>query len=126
MGMTKSPLELELAAITEEFVARIVAALRNASFGDVAALSPAAPMRRAPSAPTHMQQRTRRSGATREAIAERIVGALRASHAPMNARAIADALGVAPDKLALPLKSLRDAGHVKKHGDKRATTYSAS
>jgi hypothetical protein len=39
-------------------------------------------------------------------------------------RALSSELGVAPDLLATPLRELRAAGRVTKHGDKRATTYS--
>jgi len=124
--MPKTQLEGELAAIAEEFVARIVATLRNASFADVAALGPT----RAPTPPkrsaTPSAGRQRRGAGERAELAERIAETLRRAGEPLNARAIASELGVAPDKLAQPLKELRDAGRVKKHGDKRATVYSVA
>jgi hypothetical protein len=39
-------------------------------------------------------------------------------------RALAEELGVDAGLLAVPLKELRAAGKVRKHGEKRATTYS--
>jgi hypothetical protein len=42
----------------------------------------------------------------------------------MGVRALSSELGVAADKLAVPLRELRSAGKIRKHGEKRATTYS--
>ena len=133
----RTSLEADLTALTEEFVARIVATLKSASFADVASLSPAAPSRgrieiprpsrSAPAAsPKTTATRTRRGAGERAEVAERLADVLRKASEPLGVRALADALGVAPEKLAAPLKELRDAGRVKKHGDKRSTTYSAS
>lgn len=123
----RNALEIELAALTEEFVARIVGVLRNASFADVASLAPAqarAPERRRVVATP--DKRTRRGPNERAELADRVAETLRRAGEPLGVRALASELGVAPDKLAGPLKELRDAGRVKKHGDKRSTTYSAS
>jgi hypothetical protein len=95
---TTSHLEEELEALTVEFVGRIVATLKSASFGDVAALSPTL------------------DGAR--------VSLLSKASSPLGVRALSTELGVAPDLLTAPLKELRDAGRIAKHGDKRATTYS--
>jgi hypothetical protein len=43
---------------------------------------------------------------------------------PIGVRALAGELGVDPGKLAVPLRELRAAGKIRKHGEKRATTYS--
>src|SRR5258708_32409237 len=109
--MAKSSLEAELSALTEEFVARIVATLRNASFADVAALGPtratSAPRRQSPPK-TNGAGRKRRGAGERAEIADRIAETLRKAGEPLGARAIASALGVAPAKLAAPLQELRD------------------
>jgi hypothetical protein len=51
---------------------------------------------------------------------------LRDAKAPMGVRALSGELGVAPDVLAVPLRELRSAGKIRKHGEKRNTTYSAA
>jgi hypothetical protein len=129
----RTSLEDDLAALTQEFVGRIVATLRNASFGDVAALAPTTRAtvtiprpNRAPPAASKSSGRTRRGPVERAAIVERVAETLRKAGEPLGVRALSSELGVAADKLAAPLKELRDAGRVKKHGDKRATTYSAT
>jgi hypothetical protein len=50
---------------------------------------------------------------------------LRDAGQAMGVRALSSELGVAPDKLAVPLRELRAAGKIHKHGEKRSTTYSA-
>jgi hypothetical protein len=126
--MPRTQLEDELAAIAEELVARIVEAIRNASFADVAALAPTTTRAPLPQkkAAKPIGVRTRRGASERAEVGERIAETLRKTGEPMNARALASALGIAPDKLTQPLLELRDAGRVKKHGDKRATTYTLS
>ncbi len=131
----KSSLEDDLASLTSEFVGRIVATLRNASFAEVAALAPPArarveiprPTRSSPAlSPKTHGKRTRRGAGERAEVAEQLADVLRKAGEPLGVRALSSALGVAPDRLAGPLKELRDAGRVKKHGDKRSTTYSAT
>jgi hypothetical protein len=126
-------LEAQLTRLTQEFVHKLVEAIRNASFAEVAALRPptngiAAPAQprkgRKPAAPTHPAHAGRQTAAKRAELAERVVGALKDAKQAMNARALSSELGVAPDLLAAPLRELRAAGRIKKHGDKRATTYS--
>lgn len=132
---TKTTLEAELRGLMEEFVARIVATIRNASVAEVAALSVPQRSPRAGGAPSPAAEPRRTGGrrgpraasAERDAeVAKRIVATLSNAPGPMNARALASELGVAADKLARPLKQLRDEGRIKKHGDKRATTYGVS
>jgi hypothetical protein len=53
------------------------------------------------------------------------VKTLQSAGGALGVRALSSALGVPPDKLAAPLRELRDKGLIQKHGDKRATTYSA-
>ncbi len=133
----RTSLEADLTALTAEFVARIVTTLRNASFGEVAALAPMPahrarveiprPSRSAPAVSAKPAgTRIRRGAGERAEVAERLAETLRKSSDPLSVRALASALGIAPDRLAGPLKELRDAGRVKKHGDKRSTTYSAT
>lgn len=129
-------LEAQLTALTQEFVARLVDTIRNASFADVASLSPARPggsgtgRRSAPAPVTQPQPPARRGGrqtaAGRAEIGERVITALRDASEPMGVRALSSRLGVAPDVLAVPLRELRAAGKVRKHGEKRSTTYSAA
>lgn len=140
-------LEAQLEALTREFVAHLVAAIRNASFADVAALSarhPTAgapprkaggavrttrgesdaehrPARDVPSA----SRRVRQTAERRAELSERVIKALRSAGGALGVRALSAALGVPPDVLATPLRELRDKGLIQKHGDKRATTYSA-
>jgi predicted Rossmann fold nucleotide-binding protein DprA/Smf involved in DNA uptake len=141
-----SSLEAELTTITQEFVARIVTTIRNASFGDVASLSVqvAAPAkarpavsisqtRRAPPAlspqPASDGKRKRRARQTadkRAELSEKVVQTLTAAREPLSARAIANALDVPLDLLTAPLLELRAAGRISKHGEKRSTTYTAA
>jgi len=135
-------LEAQLTALTQDFVARLVDALRHASFVEVAALStrvsPAAPStarpspatprtagRRAPSTPPDAGgPRGRQTASARAELGERVIHALQNAARPLGVRALSSELGVAPDLLAAPLRELRTAGRVQKHGDKRSTTYS--
>jgi hypothetical protein len=128
-------LEAQLTALTEEFVAKLVDALRNASFAEVAQLSTAAhaspPSSRGPkprSAPRSVSAGSsgRQTAARRAELGERIVGALGALAKPIGVRDLSSQLGVAPDVLAVPLRELRAAGKIRKHGEKRSTTYSAA
>ena len=48
------------------------------------------------------------------------------AHKPLGVRALSSELGVAPDLLAVPLRELRVAGRIQKHGEKRNTTYSSN
>jgi hypothetical protein len=131
-----STLEAQLTALTREFVARLVEVIRNASFADVAGLSASAargpdesrPRRGAPrpAAGSRPGKPSRQTASHRAELGERVIEALRGSSAPMGVRALSSELGVVPDRLALPLKELRTAGKIRKHGDKRSTTYSAA
>jgi DNA-binding transcriptional regulator YhcF (GntR family) len=42
----------------------------------------------------------------------------------LGVRALASALRVEPNAIATALRELRAAGRIRKHGEKRATTYS--
>jgi hypothetical protein len=141
--MARSALESQLAALMQEFVGRLVEVIRNASFADVAALSApgksAAPAAAAPKpkraaraqapggnhAEPQEASRVRQTAAHRAELGERVLQALKEAPAPLGVRAISSELGVAPDLLAAPLRELRAAGRITKHGEKRATTYSA-
>ncbi|HEY3820414.1 MAG TPA: hypothetical protein VGL81_24785 [Polyangiaceae bacterium] len=129
-------LEAQLTALTQEFVAKLVDVLRNASFAEVAQLStaPAAPSgfagrkrepRSAPRAPTSGSA-GRQTAARRAELGERVIETLRAGSEPIGVRELSSQLGVAPDVLAVPLRELRAAGKIRKHGEKRSTTYSAA
>ena len=134
--MPKHALEEQLTELTRDFVARLVGVIRNASFVEVASLPgpaalprPVEPRRREPtsSTPERRPPRTgpaRQTAARRAEIGERVLDALVAARQPLGVRALAGALGVAPDLLATPLRELRGAGKIRKHGEKRATTYS--
>ena len=151
--MARSTLEAQLDEITREFVTRVVATIRSASFAEVAGFRPLlhvrTPDRRAPriatdhrgdhqrgraasaavseptdNAPKRRGRRPKQSPEKRAELGDRIVQVLRGASSPMGARAIASEVGLAPDLLAAPLKDLRTEGRIKKHGDKRATTYS--
>ena len=129
-------LEAQLTALTQEFVAKLVDTLRNASFAEVAQLSTA----HAPSQPSSRPREARGPGrppssggtkgrqtaTTRAELGERVVGALRTASQPIGVRDLSTQLGVAPDVLAVPLRELRAAGKIRKHGEKRSTTYSAA
>lgn len=144
--MPRPQLEAQLEALTREFVAKLVEAIRNASFVDVAALprppSPAGkrPEPRAggaarPGRPEKKEgggevpsssPRLRQTAQHRAALGDRVVQALEQANEPLGLRALSSELGVAPDLLAAPLRELRAAGRITKHGDKRATTYSVA
>jgi hypothetical protein len=135
--MPRQDLESRLAEITREFVTRLVHEIRNASFAEVAALpdggepSTAAP-RAIPRAPASKAKvgatgrRTRRSAEGRAEVGERVLAALDRAGKPLGVRDLAEAVGLSADALAAPLKDLRTSGRVRKHGDKRATKYSAA
>jgi hypothetical protein len=136
--MPKNALEDQLAALTREFVAKLVEALRNASLADVAALSshsraaarpereprPARPQRESSESSTAKGRGGRQTAAGRAELGERVTRALGESGKAMGVRALASELGIDPAILAVPLRELRSAGKIRKHGEKRATTYS--
>jgi hypothetical protein len=135
--MPKDDLEARLTSLTQEFVGRLVDAIRNASFAEVAALPSQKNVASAPRALTlagrrpnntaHADRGAGRQTAVRRAeLAERVVRALRSAGEPLGVRALSNDLGVAPDILGTPLRELRSAGRIKKHGEKRATRYSLS
>jgi hypothetical protein len=126
-------LQGQIAEIAEEFVSKIVAAIRNASFADVAGLRDGdrrtarrvagkSLRRPEPSRPHHPRQTAQR----RVEIGNRILHALSGAPGPMGVRAIATKLGVSSEVLAIPLRELRSGGRIAKHGDKRTTTYSVA
>ncbi|MGH7294419.1 MAG: hypothetical protein ACRELB_05790 [Polyangiaceae bacterium] len=133
-------LEAQLTALTQEFVARLVNAIRNASFAEVATLSvPVGESIRGPRARKAAASPGRLGGggggsggagrqtaAHRAELGERLLAALRNASQPQGVRALSSELGVAPDRLAVPLRELRAAGKIRKHGEKRSTTYSAA
>jgi len=131
-----STLEAQLTALTQEFVAKLVDALRNASFAEVAQLSGAHATPRPPSRsreprgpgrpPSPAKPAGRQTAVTRAELGERVVGALRSAPQPIGVRGLSTQLGVPPDVLAVPLRELRAAGKIRKHGEKRSTTYSAA
>lgn len=137
-----SPLEAQLTEITREFVARIVSAIRSASFAEVAGLgsdaqpparrsstdvAPTRPARKAADASEEPEvrrgRRPRQTADKRAELGDRIVDVLAAAGQPLGVRALASELGTAPDLLAVPLRELRDRGRIKKIGEKRNTTY---
>jgi hypothetical protein len=132
----RDDLEGQLTALTREFVGKLVQAIRNASFAEVAALpgplaaasaprvASAAPTRTSASHAGRAGAPGRQTAARRAELGERVVRALRSAGQPIGVRALSSDLGVAPDLLATPLRELRSAGRIKKHGEKRATTYS--
>jgi len=136
--MAKHVLEAQLAALTQEFVHKLVEVIRNASFADVAGLSAPkaiAPRRGAPSVakgPSKVGKsndgasRVRQTASRRAELAEQVMRALQGAGQPLGVRAISNELSVAPDLLAAPLRELRASGRIRKHGEKRATTYSAA
>jgi hypothetical protein len=133
--MPKHPLEAQLLALTQEFVAKLVEVIRNASFADVAALpgtssAPASPASRerapARSLPAPSAKGGRQTAARRAEMGERVLEVLRTHRQLMGVRALARELGVLPDLLAAPLRELRAANKIHKHGEKRATTYSVA
>lgn len=137
--MPRQDLESRLAEITREFVTRLVHEIRNASFAEVAALpdsgNPSAgAAHTAPRASSNKSKdgtglkgrRTRRSAEGRAEVGERVLAALERSGKPLGVRDIAEAVGLSADALAAPLRDLRTSGRLRKHGDKRATKYSAA
>jgi hypothetical protein len=124
-----SSLEADLTALTQEFVARIVETIRNASFAEVAALGSRAEVKierpRRPAPPLTERRRPRQTADKRAELSDRVLRALINAPSPMGVRALSSTLNVAPDLLAVPLKDLRAEGKIAKHGDKRNTTYSA-
>jgi hypothetical protein len=133
--MARPSLEAQLAALTQEFVGKLVEAIRNASFAEVAALSvprpasPSPPPRAKRAAPrpegNHAPApRARQTAAHRAELGDRVVQTLKGAQAALGVRALSSELGVPPDLLAAPLRELRAAGRITKHGEKRATTYS--
>jgi hypothetical protein len=134
-----STLEAQLTALTHEFVRKLVDVIRNASFGEVASLSVAslgeAPRAKrgpgrlraeTPPARSGAPTRRRQTAASRAELGERVLRALKGASQPMGVRALSGELEVAPDVLAVPLRELRAAGRIRKHGEKRSTTYSAA
>jgi CRP-like cAMP-binding protein len=134
--MPRQDLESRLAEITREFVTRLVHEIRNASFAEVAALpgdralpsaTPRTPLRPVAKAKADAAQpRSRRSAAGRAEVGEQVLSALRSAGRPMGVRDLAEATGLTPEALAAPLRELRTAGKIRKHGDKRATKYGVS
>ena len=135
-----SSLEAQLTEITREFVARIVETIRRASFSDVAgyagetrtvqrprARASAVSKREAPTpaAPARRGRKPRQTVEKRAELGERILTILTAAGGPLGVRAIASEAGTAADLLATPLRELRQGGKIRKHGEKRNTTYSA-
>ena len=135
--MSSSPLETKLEAIAKRFISEVMGALGEASLSDLAAYAEQQRASRGrPAAPAPAAKRTkvvgkgpaptreRRSAANLSELEDRIVQELKSAAQPMGARAIANAVAVPADKIGAPLKALRDAGRVKKIGDKRASVYS--
>jgi hypothetical protein len=134
-----SALRRAIATLAEEFANQVVAALRSASFGDIAALSGNTPVRRGPGRPPKNAAaaspapatrgrrggRRRRTNADLEALGGRIVETVRGSANGMRAEAIRDALGVARKELPRAISQLLATGALKKQGQRRATTYFA-
>ena len=123
--MGRSRLEEEIEAATRQFVSKLVELIRSVSSAEVAALGaePSKPRRPTTSVVGKPPQR-RASAPGGSDLKERALATIRDAGRPIAAKSIADALSVPADKLAKPLKELRDAGEITKHGDKRATKYS--
>jgi hypothetical protein len=146
--MTRTTLEAQLTSLTLEFVGRLVEVIRNASFADVAALSPHGTLPRGPFAASrsrgvhrapkrssamaegdalnHGRVVSRQTKAHRAELGERVVKTLSDAPQPLGVRALSTELGVPADRLAGPLRELRAAGRIQKHGEKRSTTYSTN
>jgi hypothetical protein len=132
--MPKNDLEAQLTSLTREFVGKLVHAIRNASFAEVAALpgpasAPLSPQSNGVALRTRALAKAasrpgRQTAERRAQLGEQILHALRSAGHPLGVRALASGLGVPADLLATPLRELRVAGKIKKHGEKRATTYS--
>jgi hypothetical protein len=149
-AMTRTTLEAQLTSLTLEFVGRLVEVIRNASFADVAALSPHGTIprgsyatttrsrganrapKRAPAMPETASVNhgggggSRQTKAHREELGERVIKTLSDAPQPLGVRALSTELGVPADRLAAPLRELRAAGRIQKHGEKRSTTYSSN
>lgn len=132
--MPKPGLEAQLTALTREFVAKLIDAIRNASFAEVAALpgpQNAASMgrkaRRSKPGPASRRRDANRQtiAARRAELGTRILKVLQEAGGPLGVRALASEIGVAPDLLAVPIRALRASSRIRKHGEKRSTTYSA-
>ena len=132
---TQPSLEAQLHEITREFVARIVSTIRNASFAEVAGYAPAERLPAADkvvskltisgsSAPAKSGRKPRQTAEKKAELLTRIVSILKAADEPLAVRTIARQASTPTDLLAGPLLELRDQGKVRKHGDKRNTTYS--
>jgi DNA-binding IclR family transcriptional regulator len=123
-------LESQLTALTLEFVGKLVEAIRNASFAEVAGLSLRGPTAEAKGKrvvqPAASAPRGRQTASLRAELGDRVLDALRAASGPLGVRALASELRVPTDRLAVPLRELRSAGKIRKHGEKRSTTYSAA
>jgi hypothetical protein len=145
--MAKTGLEERLEAVAREFVQRIVAEIRSASFAEVAGYAPpreeraeAAAPARAPRVTRVIASPKRSSGGSasgggtasaerqtaekRAELSARVVEALQNAGEPLSAKAISNVLEVSPELLTAPLLELRAAGRIANHGEKRATTYS--
>ena len=128
--MPKHALEEQLTVLTREFVGKLVEVIRNASFAEVAALpGPQRPTAERAPRSTPRPSPPRKSGGRqtkerRAELGERLVRALSGAEQPIGVRALAGELGVPPDVLAAPIRELRQAGKIRKHGDKRSTAYS--
>ncbi len=135
-----SALRSAIATLAEDFASKVLAAIRTASLGDIAALGgggAAAVGRRgpgrpraaaagtaAPAAPRGRRGgRRRRTNADLEALGSRIVDTVKGSPGGMRAEAIREALGVARKELPRALSQLISSGLLKKEGERRATTY---
>ena len=124
--MMRSSLESQLEDATREFVGKILTILRSASLADVASTQvgtgrPTVTGEREPS--TRRRRTSPRSAHPSIDLIPQIVDALTTHGSPIAARTIADQLGVPLDRLAKPLKQLRDEGKIEKRGEKRATKY---
>ena len=146
--MAKTGLEERLEAVAREFVQRIVAEIRSASFAEVAGYAPQRVEHAETAATARAQKATRVVAASKRSagaassgggggaggerqtaekraeLSERVVETLRNAGEPLSARALAATIGVPPDLLVAPLLELRAAARIAKHGEKRATTYS--
>lgn len=133
-----SALRRAIAALAESFAHQVVAAIRTASFGEIAGLSGGAPARRGPGRPPKSEAsspapargrrgggRRRRTNADLEALGSRIIETVKSSASGMRAEAIRDALGVARKELPRAIAQLLSTGALKKQGQRRATTYFA-
>jgi predicted transcriptional regulator len=74
--------------------------------------------------PKRRGRKPRQTVEKRAELGERILAILRAAGGSLGVRAIASEAGTAADLLATPLRELRQGGKIKKHGEKRNTTYS--